>query len=199
MKFTHNHYPQVKNIKELNENVSAILLGKNSNSLDMLSSLRKKGVAVSIVYADIPFNNEFGKNNYQNDLVNEISIKLICYLNDMSQSNKRQVIISSDDMYTVLLAFAKESLVDDLIYQNLTTELVRKCSNKIEFDILCRKLNIDSPTTFVIDNKENLKKIKEHLIFPGIVKPQYPGAVSKKLIPKVLKINNFEELEALSE
>jgi len=199
MQFSQKYYPRVNDGKKKGNTTSAILLGWNNNSIDMLNSLQKKNVSVSIIYSKDKFSSKLGNNNYQNEAVNKVSENLVNYLNQEVKPSVTSVVISSDDTYTILLAFAKVRLEDRFIYENLDQSIVTKCANKIEFDILCREQSINSPTTFVIKNKEDLHQIKPKLTFPGIVKPQYPGAVSKKIIPKVLKINDFDELNVLSE
>lgn len=197
MEFSHKYYPQKNNDKDTEKDSCAVLLGWNNNSIDMLNSLRKKKISVIIVYSSEKFSKTLGLNNYQNEHVDFISTNLVKYLNEKIKIKKTQVLISSDDTYTVLLAFAKEKLIDNYIYQNLSMQQVQKCVNKVEFYLLCKELKIDSPKTYIINNRECLNNLKAKLTFPGIVKPHYPGAVSKILIPKVLKINNFEELERL--
>lgn len=196
MNFCHKYYPSDNNASLAGEHC-AVLLGWNNNSNDMLNALQKKNIAVVIIYSLNKFSAELGKNNYQNEEVDRVSESLVNYLNGGVKFAKKLVIISSDDMYTVLLAFSKVDLNERFIYQNHDQDLVTKCANKVEFSLLCQQHSIDSPLTFVITDLQHLTKIKSKLIFPGIVKPQYPGAVPKKIIPKVLKINNIEELEAL--
>ena len=169
MNFTYKYYAQISNNEKKDSESNVVILGFNNNSIDMLHSLTEKNCSVTIVYSEERFSSKLGINNYQNEDVENISNNLINYLNSNVNKNKKQILISSDDVYTVLLAFAKTDLDESFIYQNVTQEQVLKCSNKVEFNLLCKGIGIDAPLTFVISNAEDLYNIKNELVFPGIV------------------------------
>ncbi|GAB1259775.1 carboxylate--amine ligase [Aurantivibrio plasticivorans] len=182
-----------------NDLPTAVILGKNVNSDDMLLSLNKLGIDTVVVKLTLEVKDDYGENTYDNPMLIALANQLIQYLNLHIEQNKKSIIFSSEDIYSVLLAFSETELDTRFHCVTPSKDIVKICANKIKFFEYCEAQGIDIPATHVFYNKKDIDAVTNQLKLPGIVRPHYSGALPKSIVPKVLMINTIAELHALGE
>ncbi len=176
----------------------AIVLGLDINGLGVVRSLRDLGLNVLGIYAS---NNEIGRFSRYckacriDDEGGSMMQNLLDFLERMTSSaSKKPVIFPTSDYFVKFINDKREILEKKFLFMLPEKELLYLIMSKECQYELAQKHNLLLPETFRFSNFDDLKKQKELIIFPCILKPldsfsgQLPGN------EKNMVFNSFEEM-----
>lgn len=188
-------------------NFEVVILGSDINAYYMARCCHEAYNKKAHLIAKEPMNFTKLSNiltlEYHNDLWNkDVFLKAV---NDYANknSNKKILLIPSNDFYVRLINENKAKLAKNLVYHVISQDLLNNLLIKDNFYTYFANSNLDFPKTYIYEcNKKNTisKKDIKDFLFPIIIKPGDGVIYYKHKFEgqaKVYKVNSFDELKAI--
>ncbi len=177
-----------------------VLLGAGVHSLGIIRSYGNlKDYEIHVIYSN---KNNFAQSSkyvYRREYVNFLSMSYdnyVLFLINYVKKNKlkKPLLIPTADEYLEIVSKNCKKLSK---YYSLFTQdydVVGVFLEKEKTYKLCKKLNIEHPKTFYPKNLLELKKYKDKIEFPLIIKPVLSHLMVRAFNQKLLKVDNYDEL-----
>ena len=183
--------------------MTAIILNLSYTGLGIARDLSKKGIKVIGLWSD---KNQFGRftkcaNTLQSPSAKKNPEALLKFLINLGKNLHTKAIIFPTNDFDVLFLTQNKKLLSSYFFFPLPSiETIKKIMNKYILYKEAKKIDIPTPKTFFIKNKNELFKIKEKIKFPCLIKPIFSyiwhkGSNWTKVGgQKAIKCNNYQEL-----
>ncbi|HZG70795.1 MAG TPA: hypothetical protein VEY51_04585, partial [Chondromyces sp.] len=181
----------------MNHDHPAFVLDFSANGVGIIRSLARKGITVHAYDTEKPY--KVGKSRLAHSgicpspLTNQEEL-LSFLINEAKKFDKKPVLYTGSDDYVLFLSAYRDELAKHFLFLLPDHSLIENVLDKKKSYELAVKHGIPTPTTYFVDNEEQLEEAASNLDFPCILKPVYGHEFRKKLNKKAFLIHDKAQL-----